>query len=64
MTTHCRECGSRLCNHHNCPECSPCTHCNGGDRTDKFFGHENDPPYRDSSPASDYVYDHILDSDR
>ncbi len=42
MTTHCGECGSRMCNHGNCPECSPCQHCFGGDRSDKFFGYDED----------------------
>jgi hypothetical protein len=40
MTEHCGQCGSRKCNHGNCPECRPCTHCDGGDRTDKFFGYD------------------------
>ena len=40
MTVHCGECGSRLCNHGNCPECNPCKHCGGGDRTDKYFGED------------------------
>jgi len=42
MTEHCGECGSRKCNHGNCPECNPCRHCDGGDRSDKFFGYEAD----------------------
>lgn len=42
MTSHCRECGSRLCNHGNCPECAPCKHCDGGDRSDKFFGYDEE----------------------
>jgi hypothetical protein len=42
MTEHCHHCGSRLCNHGNCPECNPCKHCNGGNREDKFFGYENE----------------------
>lgn len=40
MTEHCNECGSRLCNHGNCPECNPCKHCYGGDREDKYFDHD------------------------
>lgn len=43
MTEHCRECGSRKCNHGNCPECYPCRHCYGGDREDKFFGYDEEP---------------------
>jgi hypothetical protein len=46
MTEHCGECGSRKCNHGNCPQCRPCTHCNGGDRTDKFFGYEDEDERR------------------
>lgn len=42
MTDHCSECGSRLCGHGNCPECSPCSHCYGGDRADKFYGYDED----------------------
>lgn len=42
MTEHCGECGSRKCNHGNCPQCNPCQHCNGGDRDDKFFGYDAD----------------------
>lgn len=42
MTNHCKECGSRICNHGNCPECRPCTHCFGGDREDKYFGEDAD----------------------
>lgn len=37
MTSHCGECGSQICNHGACPECNPCRHCNGGDRTNKHF---------------------------
>jgi len=37
MTTHCRECGSEVCDHGNCPECNPCRHCLGGDRSNKYF---------------------------
>lgn len=40
MTSHCGECGSQLCNHGNCPECNPCRHCEGGDRSNKYFGEE------------------------
>ena len=40
MTEHCKGCGSQLCNHGNCPECSPCHHCTGGDRDNKYFGEE------------------------
>lgn len=36
MSDYCRFCGSRLCNHGNCPECNPCRHCDGGGREDKF----------------------------
>lgn len=43
MTSHCRECGSEMCNHGNCPECRPCQHCYGGDRQNKWFGEEDDP---------------------
>lgn len=40
-TTHCTECGSRMCNHGTCPECDPpCRHCDGGDPHDKFFGYD------------------------
>jgi hypothetical protein len=39
-TTHCRYCGSQMCNHMNCPECSPCRHCDGGDRSNKFYGYD------------------------
>lgn len=42
MTEHCRECGSQICNHGNCPECNPCNHCYGGDRTDKYFGEQKE----------------------
>jgi len=42
MSEHCGNCGSRICNHGNCPECNPCRHCDGGDRGDKFFGYENE----------------------
>ncbi len=42
MKTHCRECGSQTCNHGNCPQCRPCQHCDGGDRSDKFFGYDRD----------------------
>lgn len=41
MTVHCVECGSQKCNHGNCPECYPCRHCNGGDRSNKFFGYDD-----------------------
>lgn len=41
MTEHCRECGSRICAHGNCPECRPCQHCSGGDRSDKYFPEED-----------------------
>lgn len=39
-TSHCRECGSEVCGHGNCPECNPCQHCFGGDRSNKFFEEE------------------------
>ena len=55
MTEHCGECGSRKCNHGNCPQCSPCTHCNGGDRTDKFF-RDDDLPF-DSFERRDRLND-------
>ncbi len=42
MTSHCRHCGSEICNHGNCPECHPCTHCNGGDRSNKAFEDDAD----------------------
>jgi hypothetical protein len=42
MSEHCGECGSRLCNHGNCPGCRPCTHCGGGDREDKHYGNEEE----------------------
>lgn len=42
MTSHCSDCGSRVCGHDNCPQCNPCEHCNGGDREDKFYGYEFD----------------------
>ena len=52
MTDHCKTCGSRLCNHGNCPECRPCPHadgrlgaCDGGDRADKYFGDEDPQAY-------------------
>ncbi len=47
MTEHCGFCGSRLCGHGTCPECSRCDHCDGGDRNDKFFGYEEDESTED-----------------
>lgn len=49
MTTHCGECGSEKCNHDNCPECNPCQHCNGGDRTNKFYGYDEPVNHREES---------------
>lgn len=48
MTEHCGECGSRKCNHGACPECNPCRQCDGGDRSDKFFGYDEDGNERDA----------------
>ena len=42
MTTGVNAALRKLCNHGNCPECSPCQHCFGGDREDKFFGYDPD----------------------
>jgi hypothetical protein len=42
MTEHCGECGSEVCGHGLCPQCQPCTHCNGGDRGNKFFGYDDE----------------------
>lgn len=41
-TSHCRECGSEVCNHGNCPECRPCQHCYGGDRQNKYFPEDDE----------------------
>ena len=38
MSEHCPHCGSRVCGHGTCPECSRCDHCDGGDRNDKWLG--------------------------
>lgn len=54
MSEHCGECGSRLCNHGNCPGCRPCTHCGGGDREDKYFDDEtssDNDQYADRPPG-------------
>lgn len=61
MTTHCRECGSQMCNHGNCPECNPCRHCYGGDRSNKYFGEDDDDrggydPSGGVSSNRDYFY--------
>jgi hypothetical protein len=53
MTEHCGECGSRKCNHGNCPECNPCRHCDGGDRSDKFFGYDDLPSEQDRYSESE-----------
>ena len=56
MTEHHGECGSRLCNHGNCLECSPCQHCDGGDdRHDKYFGEDEElAPDVDMADAEAY----------
>lgn len=60
MTSHCRDCGSRICNHGACPECNPCRHCDGGDRHDKFFGDDADREMF-GNDVSDYGLDDIGD---
>jgi hypothetical protein len=58
MTAHCSECGSRLCNHGNCPECNPCKHCDGGDRMDKQFDGDDLPvDCNDSDPRIGFEED-------
>ena len=54
MTTHCKDCGSRMCNHGNCPECRPCRHCDGGDRHDKYF-RENERGWNDDGSGFEYI---------
>ena len=53
---HCRECGSEVCGHGNCPECNPCKHCFGGDRQNKYFP-EDDPEEERERPEPRYLGD-------
>jgi len=62
MTSHCGHCGSRMCNHGNCPECSPCQHCYGGDRSDKFFGYEEEDNTYEERKRFDEAYFRWADS--
>ncbi len=58
MTTHCVECGSEMCNHGNCPECNPCRHCYGGDRSNKYFGQDDPRSQKAGSDVDRYLDQH------